>query len=132
MPDLREAIGAERLKELGRKFRAAKDHVPTRCAGGVAATVRSDCVRPRASWYVDSCVGAWVFGVGEEAGLDVLVVSPAKRATNRQPIKPTQTDPTRPHPSAPNSLLARLAVAPLDYVLDRWRFGAPPPQHTAA
>jgi hypothetical protein len=32
MPELREAVGEARLLELGTKFRAAKQHVPTRCA----------------------------------------------------------------------------------------------------
>lgn len=59
MPELREAVPPERLLELGRKFRAAQQHVPT-----------------------------------------------------------------RPHPSAPDSLLVHIAQAPLDYFKDRFRFGA--------
>lgn len=60
MPELREAVGPERLMELGGRFKAAKEHVPT-----------------------------------------------------------------RPHPSAPDSILAHIALAPLDYVRDRWRGMAP-------
>jgi len=134
MPVLRDAVGADRLMELGRRFQAAKDHVPTRWVGAGALRSLACVLVVRLSVTV-----CWGLICSQQQPPTEQCTRPQQpqRASSLllQPAPlpdPTPTpnpqphrNPThpRPHPSAPNSLLVHIATSPIDYIRDRWRFG---------